>query len=139
MKNYLKPIKNMNTIYYRISSSMPEFSLVPLTKERFERSIAVGSRLREIMTLFNKTQGEMNAWCQENYGANFVTVYDILMQDAAERYVETLKKLGEERGNQTALNIVSQFLVNKSANDKVVKIVFDGSVPEESEDEKADD
>lgn len=118
---------------------MPEFNLIPLTKERFERSIAVGSRLREIMTLFNKTQNEMDDWCRENYGANFVTVYDILMQDAAERYLETLKSLGEMRGNQTALNIVSQFLVNKTANDKVVKIVFDGSVPEESEDEKADD
>ena len=115
------------------------FDLIKLDRDRFEQSIAVGSSMREIQTLFHKTNWEMNEWCQQEYGANFQTVYDILMQDTAEKYIATLKKLGEERGNQTALNIVSQFLINKSAQDKVVKIVFDGGIEEENEKDKEND
>lgn len=113
-------------------------ALIELTRERFEDCIAVGSTMKEIQVLFQKTNDELSNWCMKEYGANFQTVYDVLLQDATQKYITTLKRLGEERGNQTAINIVSQFLINKSAQDKVVKIVFDGSIPEEIDDDEQD-
>lgn len=107
-----------------------------LNKDNFEGAIAVGAKPQEILTMFQKTGTEMDVWCGENYGiASFHTVWECVRQAAYVEFMQCVKALGE-RGNPSALGIISKAINEHNDADKVVQIVFKNNLKEETEEDK---
>lgn len=102
-----------------------------LNEQNFERCIINGLSMAQLLIIFQLDNVKMDEWCQENYGKNFQTTYEILRQIACEKFSNTINGLSM-RGNNTALNIMDRFL-NNIQEDKVVKVVFDNKLQPETE------
>lgn len=77
---------------------------------------------------------EMDEWCLLTYKKNFMTTYELFRQIACEKFSNTINSLSL-RGNNTAINIMDRFL-NNIQEEKVVKVVFQNDVVEETEEDK---
>lgn len=107
----------------------------PLTKEVFEdKVIGIGTKKAVVLTIFQKTMEEMNAWCQENYGLDFDTTYELLKQMTYAEWKECLKVLGG-RGNPTAMSIMQERLADEDEA-QANGIVFNVNVKVEDKDAK---
>lgn len=108
----------------------------PLTKEVFEdKVIGIGTKKEVVMKIFRKSMEEMNDWCQENYGLDFNTTYELLKQMTYAEWKECLKNLGI-KGNPTAMSIMQERLADEddaSSN----SIVFNVNVNVEDNDAKS--
>lgn len=102
-----------------------------LTRENFERCIVNCLKMPQLLIIFRVTQKEMDDWCLKEYGTNFQTTYEVLRQIAVEKFANTLGYLSM-RGNNTAMNIIDR-MMNDVQQDKVVKVVFDNKLKEETE------
>ena len=110
----------------------------PLDKETFEdKVIGIGTRKDVVLTIFRKTEEEMNTWCMENYGLNFKTTYELLKQMTYAEWKECLKGLGE-KGNPTAMSIMQERLA-EDLEESTNGIVFNVNVKVENEDAKSCD
>jgi len=110
----------------------------PLTKETFEdKVIGIGTRMDVVLTIFRKTKEEMNDWCQENYGLDFKTTYELLKQMTYAEWKECLKQLGI-RGNPTAMGIIQERLA-EDLEESTNGIVFNVNVKVEDSDAKSCD
>lgn len=108
-----------------------------LCKDKFELVIGVGMSKKQVLTIFQKTEKEMNDWCLEEYGFNFSVIYDVLRQMAYSDFLDIVKVLGM-RGNPSALNILNQSL-NSLAATQTTRIVFGNDVPTETEEDSEND
>lgn len=108
-----------------------------LTIENFEDAIAVGMSAQQVRTMFNVTNGELDAWCMENYKHNFSTTWEIIRQATYQEFLGIVRELGY-RGNPSALNILNSNISSHAA-DNIVKIVFDNNMKKEDEKDKEDD
>lgn len=110
----------------------------PLTKEVFEdKVIGIGTRKDVVLKIFQKTEEEMNTWCEENYGLNFRTTYELLKQMTYAEWKECLKELGT-RGNPTAMSIIQERLA-EDAEEQISGMVFNVNVKVEKDDAKCCD
>lgn len=117
------------------SFSAEDEAKTELTKYNLEKVIAVGSSKSAVFVIFGKTHIEMDKWCKENFrGANFNEVYGYFLEKAKSEYLNTLKKLAG-RGNATAMNLVSNFLMNYSENSDSGKVVIVNNIPPKRKDE----
>lgn len=109
-----------------------------LNKETFETAIAVGMKMKDMLTMFRVTGMEMDAWCEKEYGLKqFAMVYQICKQRVICDYLDCVKKLGL-RGNVSALNIIDSVL-RGTKEEQTVQIVFSGNMEKETEDDKRND
>ena len=108
----------------------------PLTKEVFEdKVIGIGTKKSVVCTIFRKSMEEMNTWCQENYGLDFNTTYELLKQMTYAEWKECLKALGV-KGNPTAMSIMQERLADED-DAQANGIVFNVNVKREKEDDKS--
>lgn len=108
-----------------------------LTVERFEGAVAVGRTTSQILAMFNKTAKEMDEWCFDNYGHNFLLIYEWVRQCTIDEYLHCVHDLGM-RGNPSALGIIDR-AIQKDEASQTVKIEFLTQLPEENEEDKEDD
>lgn len=109
-----------------------------LTVEKFEGAISVGRLPNQILTMFNKTNKEMDDWCKENYnGHDFKLVYEWIRQCTVETYLQAVHELGMH-GNPSALGIIDK-AIQKDDSMSTVKIEFVTNVPVENEEDKLND
>ena len=109
-----------------------------LTIERFEGAIAVGRTPQQILTMFNKSQKEMDEWCALNYkGRDYKLIYEWVRQCTVEMYLHAVHDLGM-RGNPSALGIIDK-AIQKDESMNTVKIEFVTNLPQENEKDKMND
>ena len=108
-----------------------------LCKDKFELVVGVGMSKRQVLSIFRKTEAEMDKWCLEEYGCNLAAAFDMIRQMAYSEFLETVSILGA-RGNPSALNIMNQAL-NSLAATQTTRIVFGNDVPAEGEEDKSND
>lgn len=107
---------------------------IKINKGRLEGYISVGMKKSEILSAFNIGVVEMNNWCNENYGMNFDTVFEVVRQVARGEYLDCLKELGV-RGNPTAMSIIDKFVNSDDAGGNA-GISFNVNVKMENSDDK---
>ena len=108
-----------------------------LTVERFEGAIAIGRTTSQILTMFNMSSRDMDKWCLENYGHNFLLIYEWIRQCTIDEYLHCVHDLGM-RGNPSALGIIDK-AIQKDEASQTVKIEFVTNLPEENEEDKIDE
>lgn len=108
-----------------------------LTVERFEGAIAVGRTTSQVLAMFNISNRDMDKWCLENYGYNFLLIYEWIRQCTIDEYLHCVHDLGM-RGNPSALGIIDK-AIQKDEASQTVKIEFVTNLPEENEEDKIDE
>jgi len=98
-----------------------------LTKENFEQAIACGSNKKDLMILFGKTE-DIEKWCLREYNMHFDEAYQKILRVVRNRFLETCTFLSE-KGNATALNILTNFLMNYADNAGSSGITIINNIP----------
>ena len=107
---------------------------VTLNKGRVEGYIACGMKSSEILTIFNISSIEMDKWCEEEYGMNWKTAFELLRQATRGEYLDVVRDLGL-KGNPTALSIVDR-VINNDNGDETSGMVFNVNVRVETDNDK---
>lgn len=119
-----------------MASIIEEFEL---TKENLEKAIGYGATKKQIEIMFRKSGKELDAWCGTEYGCpHFPTVYDMIHTMAVNKYLGVMSAWAE-RGHSSAMNIITNFLIDSKKKDNTVKIVFGNDLSTESEEDKEDE
>lgn len=111
--------------------------IVELNKDNLEHAIEFGMTKQQILVKFDITANDLDKWCLENYGKNFLYVFERVKIICLENYQEAVLNLGL-RGSPSALALADSF-IRQAQKDNVVKIVFENKLDLESEEDKEND
>jgi len=105
-----------------------------LNKTRVEGYIACGMKSSEILTIYHISGAEMDKWCEQEYGMNWKTAFELLRQATRGEYLDMVRDMGL-KGNPTALAIVDK-VINGDNADETSGMIFNVNVKVESADDK---